>query len=89
LVNSNYSNGLISLFITVLLGLYFLFTQFEEYIETSFRIADRVYGRTFFIRTGFHGIHVIVGTLILIYRLIHMASSVFTFNHHFIFEASA
>lgn len=89
LVNNNYSNGLVRLFITVVLGLYFLYTQFEEYLETSFSMADSVYGRTFFISTGFHGIHVIVGTLMLLYRLVHISRSVFTFNHHFMFEASA
>lgn len=75
--------------ITVLLGVYFLFMQYEEYSESSFSIRDGVYGSTFFVRTGFHGIHVIVGASILLYSLYHIYLAKLTYNHHFIFEASA
>jgi len=73
----------------VVLGIYFLSIQYEEYVESSFSIADGVYGSTFFIRTGFHGIHVIVGTSMLFYTLVHIGLAKLTYNHHFIFEASA
>merc|ERR1712226_695569 len=56
----------LSLNVTIALGLYFTVLQAIEYIEASFSIADSVYGSTFFIATGFHGLHVIVGTLFLI-----------------------
>jgi cytochrome c oxidase subunit 3 len=56
----------------VVLGVYFLLMQYAEYNERAFTIADGVYGRTFFIRTGFHGIHVIVGTTMLSYTILNI-----------------
>ncbi len=49
--------GLVPLFFTIFLGLYFLFIQVLEYIISPIRIRDRIYGSIFFIATGFHGIH--------------------------------
>lgn len=89
LINNLYSSSIYSLGVTVILGVYFLSMQYEEYAESAFTIADGIYGRTFFIRTGFHGMHVIVGTSMLFYTLIHMLIAKLTYNHHFIFEASA
>lgn len=57
------------LIITVFLGLTFSRLQAFEYIEAPFSIADSVYGTTFFVSTGFHGTHVLIGTLFLIVRL--------------------
>lgn len=65
LMINDYSSIVVSLAITLGLGIYFLYLQYTEYIETSFRITDGIYGRTFFIRTGFHGVHVIVGSTML------------------------
>lgn len=48
-----------------MLGIYFLLLQAFEYYTASFRISDSVYGSTFFMATGFHGFHVIIGTLFL------------------------
>jgi cytochrome c oxidase subunit 3 len=88
-MNNNYSSMTTSLLVTVLLGLYFLSMQYEEYAESQFSIADGSYGRTFFIRTGFHGVHVIVGTSMLLYTLLASLRGIFLYNHHFMFEASA
>jgi len=79
----------VSLFLTLVLGVYFLYLQYTEYIETSFRITDGIYGRTFFMRTGFHGVHVIVGSTILFYTLLVSLWGILTLNHHFTFEATA
>ena len=49
-----------------MLGIYFTALQAYEYLEASFTIADSVYGSTFFIATGFHGLHVISGTTFLL-----------------------
>lgn len=89
LINNRLSGTLAGLTTTVLLGVYFLLMQYREYCESSFSISDRIYGSTFFVRTGFHGIHVIVGTTILFYTLVHVIYLEITFNHHFMFEASA
>ena len=63
LIENNYSQTLQRLLITIILGIYFTILQAYEYIEAPFTIADRIYGSTFFIATGFHGLHVIIGTL--------------------------
>lgn len=58
--------------ITISCGVIFLIGQGHEYFFSPFRIADRVYGRTFYMLTGFHGAHVMVGTTWLIVRLSRM-----------------
>jgi cytochrome c oxidase subunit 3 len=89
LVNNNYSSSLFSLVITILLGFFFLYTQYLEYKEARFSMSDGIYGRTFFIRTGFHGVHVMVGSLILAYTSSLILKGLLSHNHHFTFEASA
>lgn len=89
LMNNFFTKSVVRLFITVSLGVYFLYMQWLEYNEAMFSIADGVYGSTFFISTGFHGIHVIVGTTFLFYTLLSLLSGVLLFNHHFSFEAAA
>lgn len=79
----------LALALTIILGIYFTALQGLEYYEASFRIADRIYGSTFFLATGFHGIHVLVGTLFLIVCLIRIANFHFRATHHFGFEAAA
>lgn len=89
LVSRDRYNSITSLGITIFLGLIFTVIQLLEYIYCPFSISDSVYGSTFFITTGFHGLHVIVGTVLLMvsfFRLIHFQ---FSSNHHFGFEASA
>jgi cytochrome c oxidase subunit 3 len=78
-----------SLLITIILGLYFTALQGLEYFEARFSFADRVYGSTFFIATGFHGLHVIVGTIFLIVTFARSINNQFRSAHHFGFEASA
>merc|ERR1719187_3054648 len=63
--------------------------QAYEYIEASFTIADSVYGSTFFVATGFHGLHVIIGTRFLAVCLYRLYICHFSANHHFGFEAAA
>lgn len=78
-----------SLMITWILGVYFLILQGFEYYYAGFRIRDSVFGSAFFISTGFHGFHVIVGTCFLISIWIRLHKSHFSVNHHFGFEAAA
>jgi len=63
--NNIYKSSYVSLLITIILGLYFLYLQKIEYSDSSFSIADSTYGRCFFIATGFHGLHVTIGAIIL------------------------
>ncbi|WP_180897513.1 cytochrome c oxidase subunit 3 [Martelella soudanensis] len=82
--------GLIQgLTITVLLGLLFTSVQAYEYYEAPFAFKNSIYGATFFMATGFHGFHVIVGTIFLIVCLIRAARGSFTAERHFGLEAAA
>nr|YP_010580371.1 cytochrome c oxidase subunit III [Lema decempunctata]UZS91162.1 cytochrome c oxidase subunit III [Lema decempunctata] len=78
-----------SLFLTIMLGIYFSMLQAYEYLEAPFSIADSVYGTSFFMTTGFHGIHVIIGTSFLLVCLIRHSFNHFSMTHHFGFEAAA
>ena len=78
-----------ALALTVLLGVYFTLLQWGEYIEAPFTIRDRVYGTTFFVITGFHGLHVLIGSMFLLVCLIRIASNHFSQSHHAGFEAAA
>lgn len=81
-------NTLIALFLTILLAVFFTGLQAMEYYESSFSIADSVYGSIFFMLTGFHGFHVIIGTIFLTVSLIRCYYHHFTKNHHNGFEAA-
>jgi len=89
LINNFFSKSFLSLLLTIVLGVYFLYMQYIEYSEAQFAISDGVYGSTFFIATGFHGIHVMVGTLFLSYSLYNLVGAKLLYNHHFSFEAAA
>nr|YP_009406984.1 cytochrome c oxidase subunit 3 [Typhlatya monae]ASA39520.1 cytochrome c oxidase subunit 3 [Typhlatya monae] len=89
LLESNHSQALQGLTLTVILGLYFTALQAMEYYEAPFTIADSVYGSTFFVATGFHGLHVIIGSSFLSVCLYRMYMCHFSSKHHFGFEAAA
>nr|YP_009171518.1 cytochrome c oxidase subunit 3 [Pseudothericles compressifrons]AJW76361.1 cytochrome c oxidase subunit 3 [Pseudothericles compressifrons] len=89
LMEANHSQTTQGLLATVILGLYFTMLQAYEYWEAPFTIADAVYGSSFFMATGFHGIHVIIGTSFLLMCLIRHYSNHFSPTHHFGFEAAA
>nr|YP_009185832.1 cytochrome c oxidase subunit III [Euryusa optabilis]ALO70555.1 cytochrome c oxidase subunit 3 [Euryusa optabilis] len=89
LMENNFNQTTQSLMLTVILGIYFSILQGYEYMEASFTISDAIYGSTFFMATGFHGIHVIIGTTFLLICLIRHLSNHFSSIHHFGFEAAA
>lgn len=89
LIEGNRKHILQALFITISLGVYFTLLQASEYYETSFTISDGVYGSTFFMATGFHGLHVIIGSTFLVVCFMRQLHYHFTSNHHFGFEAAA
>ena len=89
LIIGNFTQTKLGLLITVILGIYFTILQGLEYFEASFTFADRIYGSTFFIATGFHGLHVLVGTLFLVVILYRHINYEFRIRHHFGFEAAA
>ena len=78
---------------TVLLGALFLFFQAEEYIhaytELNLTLGSGIYGSTFFMLTGFHGMHVTLGAIMLAVIWLRCAKGHFSKDHHFAFEAVA
>ena len=74
---------------TSILGLYFTILQGFEYLEAPFSLNDSVYGSCFFVATGFHGLHVIIGTTFLIICFFRLLKLHFSLYHHFGFEARA
>nr|YP_010034204.1 cytochrome c oxidase subunit III [Agelasta perplexa]QOW83743.1 cytochrome c oxidase subunit III [Agelasta perplexa] len=89
LMENNYTQALHGLILTVILGFYFTLLQAYEYIEAPFTIADTVYGSSFFMATGFHGLHVIIGSTFLLVCLIRHYLNHLSSIHHFGFEAAA
>ena len=73
---------------TIVLGVYFTTLQGWEYWEASYSIRDSSFGRTFFLATGFHGLHVLIGTLFLFVSLIRHNQNSFSLNHHLGLEAA-
>jgi cytochrome c oxidase subunit 3 len=74
---------------TILLGLLFSSIQAYEYLEAPFPFAGLNYGTAFYMATGFHGFHVIVGTIFLAVCLVRANKGHFTPQQHFGFEAAA
>ena len=68
-----------------------LFTAFQgyEYVNASFTISDSVYGSTFYMLTGLHGSHVIVGRIFLTVSLYRVVAHHFTTQRHIGFECAA
>lgn len=77
-----------SLLTTIGYGAFFTAIQYYEYVESSFSINDSIYGSLFFMLTGFHGIHVFVGTVFLVVCLLRHFKYHFTSNHHVGFECA-
>ncbi len=75
--------------ITVILGLLFTALQAYEYGHAAFTYSGHIYGATFFMATGFHGAHVIIGTIFLAVCLVRASRGAFTPQQHFGFEAAA
>ncbi|RVV98536.1 cytochrome c oxidase subunit 3 [Mesobaculum littorinae] len=77
------------LIIAVLLGLIFTVFQAYEYSHAAFGFAGNIYGANFFMATGFHGAHVIIGTIFLFVCYLRLRMGQFTAEKHVGFEAAA
>ena len=78
-----------ALILTILLGVYFRIVQGYEYIEARFSISDSCYGSCFFVATGFHGLHVLIGRVFLLVSWWRLIKGAMSSKHHFGFEAAA
>ena len=81
------------MWMTVLLGVAFLICQgyeyYEAYAHLNLKLTSGIYGSTFFMLTGFHGMHVFVGTLMLLFITLRLQKGHFTPERHFGFEGAA
>jgi len=88
LIEGDWDGGFFGLLITVTLGLYFTLLQGYEYYEAFFRISDSVYGSIFYIATGFHGFHVIIGSIFFVGLFNSTLLRTFFYNSSFRFWGS-
>ena len=89
-LRENKRGGLIwGLVLTVVLGVAFTCIQAYEYAHAGFGFTDGIYSSTFFMATGFHGAHVIIGSIFLMVCLGRSLAGHFKPDHHFGFEAAA
>jgi len=76
------SNALYGLILTIIFGIIFTLLQLHEYRVSDFGISDTIYGSVFFMLTGFHGFHVIIGTVLLLVSLLRCYLGHFGIRHH-------
>ena len=89
LIEGKRAQMLQGLALTILLGMTFTGVQAYEYSHAAFNFVDGIYSTTFFMATGFHGAHVIIGTIFLSVCLYRAYKGHFKPDHHFGFEAAA
>ena len=87
LIKGNRKDTLNGLLYTIILALLFTACQGIEYSVSSFTISDGVFGTCFYFGTGFHGLHVIIGTIFLLVGLWRVLAYHLTDNHHLGLEA--
>jgi proton-translocating NADH-quinone oxidoreductase chain N len=79
----------VGLFVTVFFGAFFTGLQAIEYLVAEFLINTSIYGSLFYLCTGFHGFHVIVGSIFLVICFFRQLFYHFAKDHHFGFESAA
>ncbi len=93
LIAGNRARTIAFMWLTVLLGITFLCVQGYEYAhayhELNLKLSSGIYGSTFFMLTGFHGFHVFVGMLMLLFITLRLQKGHFTPQRHFGFEGAA
>jgi cytochrome c oxidase subunit 3 len=93
LITSNRAKTIAFMWMTVALGFVFLIVQGYEYYhayhELNLKLTSGIYGSTFFMLTGFHGFHVFIGMLMLLFITLRLQKGHFTADRHFGFEGAA
>ena len=88
IIQGNRAGSLYGVLFTVILALFFTIFQGVEYNVSSFTFTDSAYGSCFYFGTGFHGLHVIIGTAFIAVGLWRILDYHFTINHHLGLESS-
>lgn len=89
LLKDNMRDVRIGLLLTVLLGVVFTIFQIAEYAHVSFKFSDGIYPTTFFMATGLHGVHVVMGTIMLFICFLRtFKKNDMTSTHHVGFETT-
>lgn len=87
------SKTILYMWMTVLFGVVFLFLQgyeyYHAYTDLNLKLTSGIFGSTFFMLTGFHGFHVLLGTLMLIIITLRLHKGHFSAERHFGFEGVA
>lgn len=86
-LNNKFNLSILIIIITLFLGVIFTFFQLIEYGESVFTITDSIYGSIFFLATGFHGLHVLIGSRFIFIIIIRLKNKQISYFHHFGFEA--
>ncbi len=89
LLHGDRNSAKFGLLLTVLLGALFTCVQAFEYSHAGFSLRGNIYGATFFMATGFHGFHVIIGTIFLLVCLLRLVAGQFSPKQHLGFEFAA
>jgi len=89
ILRNDWFYAVVTLFATLVLGVYFLCVQYQEYLDASYTFISRGYGRIFFLATGFHGFHVLLGCILITGRLIRIIILRCDAISHYNFEFSA
>lgn len=88
ILKGNRYYSLLGIIITLILAIVFTYLQAEEYWTATFNFSDSVFGSVFYIGTGFHGFHVIIGTIFLFISFIRIYLYHLTQRHHINLESS-
>jgi len=89
LLAGNREDSLEGLYFTIVLALFFTCLQYYEYALAPFNISDGVYGSVFYMTTGLHGSHVLIGSIFLMVCFYRMWTNQFSTTHHVGFECAA
>jgi cytochrome c oxidase subunit III len=80
--SGSYKESLDSFFITIFLGLIFMYFQINEYYDATFNLQDGIYASTFYMLTGLHGCHVVVGIAFLIVSMVALLRDNYLRTHY-------
>nr|AGI56733.1 cytochrome c oxidase subunit III [Apis dorsata]BBB04319.1 cytochrome oxidase subunit 3 [Apis dorsata] len=86
LIKNYFNLSKMYLMLTIFLGIYFTILQSIEYLNSYFCFNDSIYGSIFFMATGFHGLHVLIGSIFLLVSLYRMMNIQFSNMHNINFE---